>query len=94
MSVVREIEGKEYSFRMTRKSVRKAEEAGMRVSSMGDTPMLALYYLWFAAIIADQPMPKGKSDDLLDAYLDDENCGESFEDILSSLGEEYAEVLA
>ena len=94
MSMIREIEGKEYTFRMTRKSVRKAEEAGMRVGAMADTPMLALYFLWYAAIIADQPMPKAKSDDLLDAYLDDSNCGEAFEAVLSSLGEEYAAVLA
>lgn len=88
----REINGKTYTFRMTRKGIRAAEKAGMRMSVMPDTPMDAVYYLWYAALYTEHPMTMGKSDELLDTYLDSSDCPESFSDILESLMDEYTEV--
>lgn len=88
----REINGKEYTFRMTRAGVRAAERAGMNMSEIGDKPVAAMYYLWYAALHQEHPMPLKKSDDLLDAYLDDETCPEGFDDLIASLMEDYTEV--
>lgn len=90
--MIREINGKEYTFRMTRKGIRAAEKAGLKMGSIGDSPVESTYYLWYAALYAEHPMIKAKADELLDDYLDDDSCPESFNDILESLGEGYASV--
>lgn len=88
----REIEGKKYSFRMTRAGIRAAERAGMNMSEIGDKPMEALYYLWFAALYAEHPMQIKQTDKLLDAYLDDPSCPEAYEDLIKDLSDQYAAV--
>jgi len=88
----REINGKTYTFQMTRKSLRQAERAGLRMSAVGDTPMDSTYFLWYAALSGAQPMQITKADDLLDTYLESADCPESFTDIFSSLLEEYNDV--
>lgn len=90
----RTINGKDYELKMTRKSIRRAEKEGMRLSELGDTPVGALYALWYAAIAGKQPMTVNKSDDLLDEYLDGEDCEEKASDLLAVLVEEYGSVLA
>lgn len=90
----RVINGKEYEFRMTRKGIRAAERAGLKSDSISETPIEGVYYLWFAALHAEQPMVKSKCDDLLDDYLDDPTCPESFTDIAQSLVEDYQSVFS
>lgn len=90
--MIREINGKDYTFRMTRAGIRAAERAGMSTSAMGEKPMESLYYLWFAALYAEHPMVMKKTDVLLDDYLDSSDCPESFEDVYGELAEEYAAV--
>lgn len=88
----RVINGKTYSFKMTRKGIRVAEAAGMKVSEMGDTPMSALSYLWYAALYAKNPIAIKKSDELLDDYLDSNDCPENIQDLLEDLMTGYSEV--
>lgn len=92
MSVKREIEGVEYTFQMTRAGIRAAERAGMNMSEVGEKPMVALYFLWYASLYNQHPMAIKKTDALLDAYLDDPNCPESYEDLIGELIEEYSAV--
>lgn len=88
----REINGKTYNFKMTRKGIRAAETAGMKISEMGDTPMLALSYLWYAALHATHSIAIKKADELLDAYLDSDDCPENVSDLLEDLMTGYSEV--
>lgn len=92
--MIRTINDKDYTFRITRKGICAAEKAGMNISEMADKPISAAYYLWYAALYAAQPMAFEKSQNLLEDYLDSENCPESFEDVLSCLGKEFSEVFA
>lgn len=88
----REINGQKYNFRMTRGGIRAAERAGMNMGEIGDKPMEALYYLWYASLYAEHPMAMKKCDALLDDYLDDSSCPESYEDLIGTLMEDYAAV--
>lgn len=90
--MIREINGKKYDFQITRKGIRAAENAGMKMQNIAEQPMLALSYLWYAAIYAKQPMQFNKACDLLDDYLDSEECTESIQDMLTVLSDEYVEV--
>lgn len=90
--MIREINGKDYSFDMTRAGIRAAERAGMSMEDIGRKPMESLYYLWFASLYSKQPMVMKKSDALLDDYLDSSDCPESFDDLFSDLAEQYAAV--
>lgn len=90
--MIREINGKEYNFRMTRKGIRAAEKSGFKLSDFGNAPMSMAYELWYAALYAEHPMPHGKCDELLDDYLDSESCPESFSDVMEWLSEAYNEV--
>lgn len=90
-TVIREIEGKEFKFRMTRRSIRVAESNGLSTSNEFQ-PMTMLYALWFAGIYTEQPMSKSKADDLLDAYLDGKSCNETYETLIESLMNQYSEV--
>ena len=69
-----------------------AENAGMKMQNIAEQPMLALSYLWYAAIYAKQPMQFNKACDLLDDYLDSEECTESIQDMLTVLSDEYVDV--
>lgn len=89
--IVKTIEGKDYFFEITRKGLRMAEQQGMKINEMMDKPMSMLYYLWYAALYAKQPMSMSKSDELLDKYLDDEGS-ESMTDILEWLSEDFSRV--
>lgn len=90
----REINGKTYNFKMTRKGIRAAEAAGMHISEMSETPMSALSYLWYAALYASHPMPIKKTDELLDAYLDGKGCNETIQSLLEDLMNGYSEIFA
>lgn len=90
--MIREIDGKKYDFKITRKGIRAAEKAGMKMQNIIDQPMLFLSYMWYAAIYASQPISFDKACDLLDEYLDSEDCFESIEQMLTDLSDEYAEV--
>ncbi|MBQ1779954.1 MAG: hypothetical protein II001_00790 [Bacteroidales bacterium] len=90
--MIREINGKKYDFKITRKGIRAAEKAGMKMQSIVEQPMLFLSYMWYAAIYAAQPVTFEKSCDLLDEYLDSEDCSESIEQMLTDFSNEYAEV--
>ncbi|WAX16246.1 hypothetical protein EL753P1_00024 [Eggerthella phage EL753P1] len=90
--MIREINDKDYTFRMTRAGIRAAERAGMSMSDIGAKPMESLYFLWYAALYAEHPMVLKKSDALLDDYLDSADCPESFDDLFGDLAEQYAGV--
>lgn len=90
--MIRTINGKDYIFKITRKGLRLAEQQGMSLADMSDKPMSALYFLWFAALYGKQPMTIAKSDELLDAYLDDPATTESMTDVLSSLSDDFNSV--
>lgn len=90
--IIREINGKEYKLSITRKGLREAEKQGMKLGDLADKPMSMLYYLWFAALYGQHPMPMSKSDALLDDYLDDPNCSETFSDLLDVLSEDFSQV--
>lgn len=88
----REINGEKYNFGMTRGGIRAAERAGLNASTLGDKPMEALYLLWYASLYNSHPMVVKKADNLLDAYLDEDSCPETIEDIMGVLTEEYLAV--
>lgn len=88
----REINGKTYKFKMTRKGIRAAEAQGFRISTVSDAPMSGFSYLWYASLYAAHPMAFDKACDLLDSYLDDPTCGESVSDLLNELVEEYGKI--
>lgn len=90
--IIREIEGKEYKLAVTRRGLREAEKEGMRFDELENKPMSMLYYLWYAALYAAQPMSMKKSDDLLDKYLDDPNTTETFSELLDVLSGDFERV--
>lgn len=85
--MIREINGKEYTFKLTRKGVRKAEQQGLSIDTT--KPLSMVYGLWFAALMSNHPMPVNKAEDLLDDYLDQDDCPETIADITESLAGEY-----
>ena len=89
--MIREINGKDYSFKMTRKGLRAAEAAGFDVMDMGAKPMTALTLLWYAELYAAHPMKYEKAADLLDEYLDMETS-EDFATLLETFSEDYTAV--
>lgn len=89
---VREIDGKEYTFMITRRGLREAEKQGFRLDDIESKPLSALYYLWFAALYAKHPMSMVKSDTLLDSYLDAPDCEEGMDSLLGLLGDEFSSV--
>lgn len=89
--IIREIDGKEYKFAMTRRGLREAERQGFDLNSVEGKPMSALYYLWYAALWAAQPLSLAKSDELLDKYLDSENA-ESVDDVFAWLSDDFMRV--
>ena len=92
--MIRTINGKDYNFKITRKGLRLAEQQGMNFNEMGDKPISLVYYLWYAALCAQYPMSFDKACDLLDTYLDSEDCQETFNTLLESLGEDFNEIFA
>lgn len=89
--IIREINGKEYSFNMTRKGIRAAEREGFNINQISDKPINSLYYLWYAALYGAHPMNMSKSDELLDSYLDADNT-ESMLDVFTWLSDEFNRV--
>lgn len=92
--MIRTIDGKEYSVKITRKGLRAAESQGMNYNELTNKPISLLYFLWYAGLYGSAPMPFDKSCDLLDAYLDDENCPETMTTLLESLSEDFDKVFA
>lgn len=91
--MIRTINGKDYTFKITRKGIREAENHGFRMDEMEGKPLTMLYSLWYAALYANHPMTAKKSDDLLDEYLDSPDCTETMFDVLESLTTEFQEFL-
>lgn len=83
----RTINGKDYSFNMTRQGLRAAERMGFTVDSISSMPNTAAVYLWYAALGGKIPLKK--AEELLDDYLDDPNCPETFADVFESLADAY-----
>ena len=90
--MIRTINGKDYNFKITRKGLREAEKQGMRFNEMMDKPLSMLYYLWYAALYASHPMSLAKTDELLDAYLDNPDTTETMSDVLETLTDEFGQV--
>lgn len=85
------INGKTYEFKMTRKGIRAAEQAGMDISAMSAKPMSAVSYLWFAGLYAAQPMKFEKACELLDEYLDSQT-EDTIPTLFETLSTQYSEV--
>lgn len=90
--IICEIEGKEYKLAITRRGLREAEKLGMKFTDMESKPMSMVYYLWYAALYASQPMSMNKSDELLDKYLDSPDCPHTLVTLLDALSEEFNSV--
>lgn len=89
--IVKTIDGKEYTFGITRKGLRMAEQQGLNINEIADKPISAIYYLWYAALYGKHPMSMSKSDELLDKYLD-ECDSENMSEVLVWLSEDFARV--
>jgi len=63
-------DGKDYTLKLTRAGVRAAEEAGLKVSTMQDSPFSSLAHLFFAALHPYRVTPN-KATGMLDELLDD-----------------------
>ena len=90
--MIRTINGKDYNFKMTRKGIRAAEQAGMDLTDLQTKPLTADSYLWYAALYAAQPITYKAACDLMDNYLDDDSIPETMGEIIESLSTDYTKV--
>ena len=85
-----EINGKDYTLKMTRSAIRWGESNGLDVSRIGTQPLLQPTLLFMTALRGGGTvLTNAKAQELTDAYFD--SC-DDFSDIVQELAEMYTEV--
>lgn len=83
-----DINGTEYTLRLTRDAVKKIEAKGFDIQEFAKKPITMIDILWFGGFIPEYPtMSIDKTTELLEQYQSE---GGDIQEIIQFLAEEYA----
>ena len=91
MTITDPEEGREYTLEFSRKTVKKAEDAGLDITMLDSKPMTLYYLFWWSAFLMHHPYMK---QDATDKILDALGGVRAMSTIKNEAGESLVEYLA
>ena len=91
-----DFEGREFTLEFTRKTVVKAENAGMNINALESQPMTMIYLMWWGAFLAHHPhMTQEQTGKILDEQFGGVNgmskiTNDQGESLVEHLGKLYS----